>query len=397
MKVAMVSWNCENMLPGDQPMDVVKNAVMNAQPTADVIAFGMQELGKAGKFRDKLTTAFPGYVNVGDTSLYGMTKPPKLCSTSMFVIAKANAIAQNKVVAQDQIDARNFSRLKKPTKGGGIVVCMLKPLTNAAAFPVAFISCHLDASGVSERVGHVNQILGATSIHDSPRKKGFFLMGDLNYRLGSTYLTYEQIASQILTPDGRAQLALRDSFKPTDFPNFTFPPILRSQRQGEVTWSLPTYKRSYKKTCKLSVAAIQSQGYPNVPEYTYSQNPCMTLDQLGALTLPNRFNIELCIRCYFEKAIKKANEKKKKTGGFQKTGLVAPSKKGQVTVTTKTPVVDDLVITQYETVAPYELGWLDRIGYRVQNGATINNFKVSAIPNVFLSDHMPVLATCDLT
>jgi endonuclease/exonuclease/phosphatase family metal-dependent hydrolase len=380
------------MLPGPQPMGKVVDYVKKAAPHADVIAFGMQELGKTTKFRQLLASSFQGYTNIGDTSLYGMTKIPKLCSTSMFVLAKNTWVQNGWIVGQDQIKARNFKLLKKPTKGGGVVLCQMK-LGRGELVPVAFISCHLDASGVNERVAHVKQIMGATSINDLTTAKQFFLMGDLNYRLASTHMTYEEIAAKILSATGRAELAERDSFKLSDFPNFTFPPIHIGHGYQDTSWSYPTYKRSYKKSCKLSVTGDGK--YEDCAPYEYNKNPCIVLDSLiKGMTLPaNRLMVEMCIRCYFEKAIKKMEKKEK--GSFDKTGLAKPSKKGDVQLVHKTQL-GAKTLTRYENVKPFELGWLDRIGYR-QFFTTVRNFKVSAIPEVFLSDHMPVLATCYLS
>jgi len=407
-RIFICTWNCENQTPGDtDPKKTYSvedfqtvTGVMNSYSPLDIIVFAMQEVGNGPRFAQTLSQAFPNFHQVVATGLEGMTKPPKKCYTFIVVMVRD----QTKVTDSDSQLARSFGRSakmlgarKKPTKGGAVARMVYDGLN------MSFTSSHLDAGSTSKRLTHVAGITNAMKHGGGDPDLGFF-MGDLNYRLRSLPFAarIQDIVKMLLDDVGRRKLYQLDSFKSSDFPNWSFP----DPEYANGNLIMPTYKRVYK-----------PHGY---------ENPCLKMLRLwagrGANNPLTRLNCALCYSLIKTKQKRKGRSDRVRSNTELQTDLaqgnIALSKKGKVSagklsflkpggvLANSVPTDlseqaaqlyfpdDGFLLTTGAQTEAYELGWLDRIGYK-NPGATVTVRAYRDLPEVVLSDHTPLFMVAD--
>jgi len=399
-KFFLCTWNCENQTPGDPSpsklnsiIDLNYAASVIAQTKPDVVCFAMQELSSGAKFVTALTTKLGSdYVVVADGGMRGRTKGP-VCYTYIVVLVK---LAELQWVGEaDTENVCNFAGKKKwkvfdkkPTKGAAIVRMQYGGLL------MAFGGSHLDASSTKERLTHVNSITNSMKQGGDDPALAFF-MGDLNYRLRrpNDNMALKTFVDLILDPAKRWHLYGLDSFQKQDFTGWTFPIPRYQYPDGPLIF--PTYKREYKK-----------RG---------GQNPCvqmlMAMQQGGSYR--GRSAEELCALCY---KLAKKQKRKKKWLGLKKSKSIDDqmgkdtkvSKKGR-----KVAVPEDRYfhgdpfhpltygtgqwLEKDDMVDAYEMGWLDRIGYKKDESILLDVQEYQDLPWVTLSDHAPVYMVAEVT
>lgn len=368
IRLWIASWNCENQAPDDKMLDDfivndVKKLLPRDQP--DLIVIGLQEATKNslinGKFvserlakHKRLGTQ---YDHVNSISIKGVTKG-HLNYIQM-------GILQKKYSGDNPNQGRIYSIQEGSYKDsiggkGGVFVKLvysdntlnIDPQTiadlNNCELSLCFINAHLDSNNNQKRDQEITELLRKCTNLDSGTDaakirqsldnqfNSVFFMGDLNYRLAEgTGISHQtttvgKMVSLIETEQGRKTLVTLDTFCNSSLVDekqygFTFP---------SVAHLLPTYKRNYKDRT--------------------ANNPCLQLANKFAENQQNQQNLRDLIRdCYFP--------------GQQDSELVKYNSKRDA----------------------FDLGWLDRIGYRNNVPLTVLEFIVKN--DIVLSDHTPVI------
>jgi hypothetical protein len=317
------------------------------------------------------------------------------CYTFAMAFIKASDYAG--VISTGQ-RVRNFTGMTKPTKGAAVLRIVYHDLK------ISLAGAHLDAGSTAERTTHVNGITNGM-YHDQTAPDLSFFLGDLNYRLRrpSDVLTRGELVEMILSPDGRKQLYQLDSFKAADFPGWVFPDPRYLYPYGPLIY--PTYKRNYSKRggenpCVLMLRAINAGG-----------------------TCNGRSAGEWCALCY---KLSSKQHRKKKWLGLKKSKTVEQQMAKSVKVKKKWKPGKKFfgkVPSRYVSVPEnrtfkhgprglyedelqaddmelsYELGWLDRIGYKINPtnniGVRVEVREYEDLPRITLSDHAPVFMVLD--
>jgi hypothetical protein len=358
-------------------MGSVKAFVTQHNP--DVICFAMQEVANGPRFAQTLATEFAAnYDLLESDGLKGMTKPleRKFCYTFVVLLIRSNE--RWAVTSHDSKSHANFKKRQlKPTKGGAIAQMEYHGLK------ISFAGTHLDSGSTANRMTHVNGIENAMHHGITPPKLSWF-MGDLNYRLRRLPFpaTIGEVVDMILSPAGRRQLYKLDSFNPADFPGFTFPDP--EYANGDLIF--PTYKRVYK---------------PHG-----NANPCSKMHRyINGRGVNDILTRTECALCYSlsKSVIKKKFRKKKIRLADQIVGDLDKQMKGSSKRTAHVPGQRSvqfggltLGMDEHDEVEAYELGWLDRIGYKPGVNIHVNVQAYRDVPEVTLADHTPVFMVADV-
>ncbi len=340
MLIWIATWNCENQAPDDTMLGDFINNEVNALPVAqkpDFIVIALQEavnIWKGDFVSQRLAkTKRLGndYTHLASSWVMGITKGTKNY-LQVGVLAKNGAVVTN--------NSTNSYREGMEGKGGAYVKF------RSGNRSLGFIGAHLDSRNNTHRNSQIKGLLAKITGNDPATVTDqnlihalvnqfdvLFFMGDLNYRLTAggqinQGITVEQIVKKIATPAGRVQLWAQDTL-----PNS---PLVATYGFNfpALDHLLPTYKREY--TDKV---------------------PCTTLSTLL---------------------------------GAQPINL-GPSQQGFIEGCYFKGIRSDVAVPYNVGRQAFDVGWLDRIGYRdngnhVQNAPTFHSYD-----NLVLSDHTPLL------
>lgn len=245
-------------------------------------------------------------------------------------------------------------------KGGSVVVLTVKREKNTGASfytAIALISSHLDSKSAPKRSQQIQDLeTAANNAAGGQFDLGFFF-GDLNYRLkvGGVVPANQVTPTEFATiiRERRQQLYLRDGLDiamgaGTDFQGWTFPRPVSGNRDSNVL-ILPTYKREYKGNGGQRARAVAAQMARNPPPLT---------------------------------AIEKCYE-----FSVHKNPIIGWSR----------PFAGNVKECEAPRAGHYDIGWLDRIGYKVQAPTIhVTRFYSGALPDVVLSDHTCVYSVFDV-
>ena len=341
MRIWLGTWNCEMQYPSRQQFITWLNH--GSAGNADIIAIGLQESDRNG------TITINGFTKLTEITVKGRTKAKS--NRQVLMVFYRNNLG----VQQHNIDQRrvNLPTWKKKLKfwaeygnGGAVAIVDFTPnlLVPATFWRIAICSAHLDSKDALSRQNQILEILNcATNSCGGGRTwdLGFF-MGDLNYRLTQGgVIGVGTTKAQLVT---RFQTNLAGLFAQDGLNNSgDFAnwtfPDPCNGAPGQPLY-LPTYKRLYKGAEGITAAG-----------------------QAG--NLPNGTSVEDCFHIPVEKHTN--------------------------------------VVKLGERAGQYDLGWLDRIGYRNRsmgvnlNVAHVRSGSLGTHADGVLSDHTPVYSVFDVT
>jgi endonuclease/exonuclease/phosphatase family metal-dependent hydrolase len=379
INIWLASWNCENQAPSDTMLNNFMVTDVNAAlpNPPDLIVVGLQEADITSTFNrefvsDRLAKTKRlgnNYQQIGSAYTVGFTK------------GKKNYL-QIGVLCRNQLAITNkqTGTYKDGTEGkGGVFVKFDYTDNNNNVVRLGFINAHLDSKNAAKREsqikGLLREITGSdnndtvTQIEQALTNQfdAVFFMGDLNYRLK----TFQDLQNNPVFSNSPINNTIQID------PNF---PGLKNLGENTkvdtlVNWIFnPNLRGSLANLDSLYASSLVGGNNPNTDGYgftfppagnllpTYKRfykdrtaaNPCSLL-AAGNSTAQN-------IRgCYFN--------------GLQATDPVPYNQKRQA----------------------FELGWLDRIGYKAKVGVPVQSLtpgqvlQLESKDGIVLSDHTPVL------
>jgi hypothetical protein len=250
-------------------------------------------------------------------------------------------------VGQSNVDVteRTFKRKIKfwaeYGKGSANNIITYAPNGGGGAIRIVLSGAHLDSKNAAKRTAQVN---GAQNSADALSVGPLdwdvqFLMGDLNYRLNKTG-NHNLAAFCHLIALNRPLLFADDSMAGDPIlgagGNWVFPPPVAGAPGPGAGYYLPTYKKRYEANAVAAAGAA-----------------ALALPANPLTNVPALYDIKV------------------DRNGAVKEG----SREGQ-----------------------YDLGWLDRIGYRIngRSGRQVNHIFSGSPPDLILSDHAPVYSVFDV-
>lgn len=351
MRIWLGTWNVEQQFPSLQQLqDLVNDA--NGSPfaaaTCDVIVMCFQECA-----RQHAVPTIGGHVAILHQTAMGQTKNQENCQALMAwemargVNGTINHIGGGGV---NSVTERTFKRKVKfwaeYGKGSASNILWFHPNGAAAPWGIVISAAHLDSKSAAKRTVQVNNAVNAapTVAHGAGNWDVQFLLGDLNFRLDKT-ANHNLAAFSTLVATNRRMLFGDDSMRndPVLGPagNWTFPDPVQGVPGPAAPLQLPTYKRIY----KPAAAAVVARNVAGL----LATNPAA-----NAQRVPQLFDLKT-----------------------DSNGAVAEGgRDGQ-----------------------YDMGWLDRIGYRVRagSGRTVTHVYSGSPAQLVLSDHAPVYSVFDIT
>jgi hypothetical protein len=390
MKIWMLTWNCENQAPKDRLFDQFCDELLPASEKAqwpDILVIALQEADCYFSARrlfvtHKIAEKFSAdYQLLSAPSFMGTTKPPTKCYIHLGVLVRKtfqisrdpnrqsiwNPLHQNaasQVIDQGSGEYRDGKFPK--CKGGAFA------RVSYVGKKLGFIGAHLDGPVKAAACNRqIQELLRSVTNSTATNATGLsadlnqqfdalFFMGDLNYRLstGANKPTVNDMVAAIGQTQTRRNLWAYDTLNGTQVPLASHSPLVTAYGFTFPRFDiLPTYKRYYKDRT--------------------NDNPCLRLSprmltSFGDLTIPGaaqqkpqqiEANQGMLQACYFQGQVGSDSAHSVKRQGY------------------------------------YELGWLDRIGFRIKAGTTIvaNSIKFKALDHIVLSDHTPIMMKIELS
>jgi endonuclease/exonuclease/phosphatase family metal-dependent hydrolase len=387
MKIWMLTWNCENQAPKDSLFDQFCNELLPASEKAqwpDILVIALQEADCYFSLRrlfvtHKIAEKFSAdYQLLSAPSFMGTTKPPTKCYIHLGVLVRKRFLVFRDPNRKDTWNPLRDANSQAIDQGSGEYRDGKFPKCKGGAFArvnyadknLGFIGAHLDgpvkATACNRQIqALLRSITNSTATNAvglnadlNQQFDALFFMGDLNYRLstGAGKPTVNEMVSAIGQTQTRKNLWAYDTLNGTQIPPASHSPLVTAYGFTFPHFdSLPTYKRSYKDRT--------------------SDNPCLRLSprmlaSAGELTTPGvrdhlqiQSNQSMLQACYFQGQIGSDSAHSVKRQGY------------------------------------YELGWLDRIGFRIKPGTTVvvNSIQFKALDAIVLSDHTPIMMKIELT
>lgn len=348
-KIWLLTWNCGNKKPNDQQLrDLIISHLSDAVDKPDVVVIGVQEFPRKTKahIHKRVEKEKVGYRVAGERKYDGVSGGSRNRQV-LGVLVRSDLKVK---------DVRTEKGARFWGKGGIIVALTLR--LKAGDVRLAFISAHLDSGTKQEE--DIDKIkIAMEGVAQKGRFDAVFMMGDLNYRLGTTDsgtlkqgTTNEAFCGMITNTGGRRRLFGQDLLK---------------RKCSLVTESDPCFR----------FPVPYDPGYP-----TYRINRKVGNYSVAFLHDKVR-NIKNTLGTYcFSKDIQKEYEKERKKG------KTTDQKIGEIR---KRPFDYD---TKREA---FNVGWLDRIGWattwaNVLSGKGRVGFQdFDALHKVVMSDHAAVL------
>jgi endonuclease/exonuclease/phosphatase family metal-dependent hydrolase len=386
MKIWMLTWNCENQAPKDSLFDQFCNELLPASEKAqwpDVLVIALQEADCYFSARrlfvtHKIAEKFSAdYQLLSAPSFMGTTKPPTKCYIHLGVLVRKTF-----QIFRDPKREMTWNPLHANShaidQGSGEYRDGKFPKCKGGAFArvsyggkkLGFIGAHLDgpvkAAACNRQIqALLRSITNSTATNAvglsadlNQQFDALFFMGDLNYRLstGANKPTVNEMVSAIGQTQTRRSLWAYDTLNGPHILQTSHSPLVTAYGFTFPRFDiLPTYKRYYKDRT--------------------SDNPCLRLSprmlaSSGDLTTPGvrdqlqiQANQGMLQACYFQGQVGSDSAHSAKRQGY------------------------------------YELGWLDRIGFRIKQGTTVvaNSTKFKSLDDIVLSDHTPIMMKIELT
>jgi endonuclease/exonuclease/phosphatase family metal-dependent hydrolase len=385
MKIWMLTWNCENQAPKDRLFDQFCDELLPASEEAhwpDILVIALQEAAcYSGRqfVTQKIAERFKkNYALLSSSSLMGTTKFPAKCFIHLGVLVRIE-----EALTLNPLHGGAFAPLKMSNQGSGEYRDGRFPRCKGGAFAkvnyagknLGFIGAHLDGPAkVTACNRQIQKLLQSISNSTDPdpakistalnQFDALFFMGDLNYRLSADSkkpMRVNDMVAAIGQTTPRKSLWDYDTLNGKNIlltsPSPLVGPYSFMFPQFDV---LPTYKRYYEdRTINNPCLRLSSRMVTTAGDLT----PGVKVTATGTLTsgVGNQQqitdNLGMLQACYFQ----------------GKTGI-APAE-------------------STKRMGFYELGWLDRIGFRIKPGTTIapNSIMFKALDNIVLSDHTPIV------
>jgi hypothetical protein len=388
MKIWMLTWNCENQAPKDGLFTKFAAELLPATEKAnwpDILVIALQEADCYLSARrlfvsHKIAEQFSNdYQMLSAPSFMGTTKPPTKCYIHLGVLVKKNL-----VISRDPNRTAVFSPLVQAAnsmsivdQGSGEYRDGKFPKCKGGAFArvffrgkkIGFIGAHLDGpvkeKATDRQIQKLLQSITASTAADAVglnadltnQFDALFFMGDLNYRLMAIANkgTVNDMVAAVGRTATRKALWDYDTLNGTQLLASSHSPLVKTYGFTFPKFDmLPTYKRAYKdrtsdNSClRLSSRMAGSQG---------------ELLEPGRNT-PNQIDSHRSMLqgCYYQGKVGSDSALSDKRQGY------------------------------------YELGWLDRLGYRIKTGTTVipGSVESKALDNIVLSDHTPILMKIEI-
>ncbi|MCU0567016.1 MAG: hypothetical protein MUF49_10510 [Oculatellaceae cyanobacterium Prado106] len=388
MKIWMLTWNCENQAPKGE---LFNSFIQDLLPTSqkanwpDILVIALQEADCYFSARrlfvtHKIAEQFPAdYQLLSAPSFMGTTKPPTKCYIHLGVLVRKNFVISrdpNRSTTWNPLGAS--ANLQVFDQGSGEYRDGKFPKCKGGAFArvmfqgkkIGFIGAHLDgpvkAANTDRQITKLLQsITGSTATTPAGintditnQFDALFFMGDLNYRLMgiATKPTVNDMVAAVGQTASRRALWDYDTLNGTQLLASSHSPLVTAYQFTFPRFDvLPTYKRAYQdrtldNAClRLSSRMLGSAGELLTPGVR-------TPEQIAA----NRAMLE---GCYYRGKVGSNSALSTKRTGY------------------------------------YELGWLDRVGYRIKAGTTVTpgSVQFKTLDSIVLSDHTPVVMKIELT
>jgi hypothetical protein len=336
MRLWLGTWNVEQRFPSS--VQLQECLLRGKFQCADFLALGFQEAA-----RGILPATVPGFDLIDSYSVKGRTQNRKNTQYLFLYARRDGPLYSSSQVAGHNHHRSDIGAIWKllPGKeyGKGGMACILKYREGSSARCVAIYSAHLDSKSAAGRAEQVDSILALSFAHQHELDAEFF-MGDLNYRLRMDGALSQPVAKEVLytlfNKDKESLQSLDSILAPGSDRPVDFPAgwkFFPEPRNTPITYKLRYDSNRRHVSHERRDVLSKGESYASHEEYDDAYN--------------------------FR---------------FDRNGRLARGKRAGV----------------------YDLGWLDRIGYRPRWGHAIRLIDSAANLRHAVSDHAFVWALFEL-